>query len=98
MSRPANSRILLVEPRPQPAGSVEDPGRLAPAGRYSHLENLYGALGPNGVFFQGSIELLGGLAIFKAAMATEAVLHGAGRLISAVIPANVNGSVDPGQW
>jgi hypothetical protein len=41
-------------------GPVEDPGRLAPAGRYSPSENLYGALGPNGVFFQGSIELLGG--------------------------------------
>ncbi len=47
--------------------------------------------------WKGFIELLGGLAIFNAAMATEAVLHWAGRLISAVIPANINGSVNPGQ-
>jgi hypothetical protein len=43
----------------QLGGSVEDPGRLAPAGRYSLSENPYGARGPNGVFFQGSIELFG---------------------------------------
>jgi len=45
----------------------------------------------------GSIELLGGLAILNASMATEAVLHWAGRLISAVIPVDINGSVNPGQ-
>ena len=44
---------------PQLGGSAEDPGRLAPAGRYSPSENLYGALGPNGVLFQGSTVLLG---------------------------------------